>query len=133
MERFLASTFLFLSATSAVFAQGYDYNGDYMVLKAQGTDITIEYAFDQTNRPGPGTLFKGKILNNQVSGFAYVFVQGCNPVPYKVAGSFNRRWTTLRLTGTAPIVNRSCHVTGHSHTGPGTTLVFNADNRPITE
>jgi hypothetical protein len=65
MERFLASTFLFLSATSAVFAQGYDYNGDYMVLKAQGTDITIEYAFDQTNRPGPGTLFKGKILNNQ--------------------------------------------------------------------
>jgi hypothetical protein len=32
MERLLASAFLFLSATSAVFAQGYDYNGDYMVL-----------------------------------------------------------------------------------------------------
>lgn len=133
MKQYLAGVAVYFVAMTTAAAQTYDLNGTFMQLNVDGTTITIEHLFDDSGTDSR-KVFEGTVRNNQVTGTAFLLIPGCGPFPYQVSGAFNRRWTMLRLTGAAPVVNRAaCRVTRYSGTSKGATMVFTADNRRVTE
>ena len=133
MKQYFAGAAVYFAAVTTALAQTYNLNGTVMQFNVNGTAITIEHLFDDSGTDSR-KIFEGTVRINQVTGFAFLLIPGCGPFPYQVSGSFNRSWTTLRLNGAAPIVNRAtCRVTRYSRTSKNSTRIFTADNRPVTE
>lgn len=63
-----------------------------------------------------------------ISGTAWVFKKGCDPVGYRVQGGLRKTWHTLVLRGEAPVRKKgSCEIAGLSKTSGNAELVFESD------
>jgi hypothetical protein len=69
------------------------------------------------------TLFEGNDEGGKFVGNAFTFKQGCPPSPYKVIGTWEGDWITLK--GPAPIWSKKgCEIVGYTLNSPHATLRF---------
>lgn len=101
------------------------HNGSRTIFTRNNGHVEIRY---ETPRPGlpvrEGTLlFAGTYERGYYSGTAYIFKQGCEPVPYAVAGKDSG--PGIVLVGVAPRRDpHSCAVIGDTVSNKNSRLVF---------
>ena len=96
----------------------WDQNGSVVSLLAQGSSREFRY---KEPRPGvleagarPGyVLFRGKVMNGQYTGMAFMFDRRCGQISYAVSGPILDNDQRVVLTGDAPLVGAKCRVQGH--------------------
>lgn len=96
----------------------WDHNGSVVSLLAQGSSREFRY---KEPRPGvleagarPGyVLFRGKVMNGQYTGMAFMFDRRCGQISYAVSGPILDNDQRVVLTGDAPLVGAKCRVQGH--------------------
>jgi hypothetical protein len=96
----------------------WDHNGSVVSLIAQGSAREFHY---KEPRPGiletrarPGSLlFRGKVMNGQYTGAAFMFDRRCGQVSYAVSGPILDNDQRVVLTGEAPLFRAKCRVQGY--------------------
>jgi hypothetical protein len=96
----------------------WDHNGSVVSLIAQGSAREFHY---KEPRPGiletgarPGSLlFRGKVMNGQYTGAAFMFDRRCGQVSYAVSGPILDNDQRVVLTGEAPLFGAKCRVQGY--------------------
>jgi hypothetical protein len=133
--------FAYLAAPAHAGDTYYWHNGSYMRVSSAKTgsdqyDIRITYV-----RPSPtmsGLVGRDQLLfsgtsdsdGNDISGTAYVFKEGCEPVTYSVSGSAGYKWQSITLDGDAPFFGsgrRRCEVMDYGR-NRNSVLVFTSAN-----
>lgn len=129
MPRWLAWSGALLVVSTSAFAQPkgtpappepslWDHNGSVVSLIAQGSAREFHY---KEPRPGiletgarPGSLlFRGKVMNGQYTGAAFMFDRRCGQVSYAVSGPILDNDQRVVLTGEAPLFGAKCRVQGY--------------------
>jgi hypothetical protein len=129
MRRWLAWSGALLVVGTSAFAQPkgtparpdpslWDHNGSVVSLIAQGSAREFHY---KEPRPGiletgarPGSLlFRGKVMNGQYTGAAFMFDRRCGQVSYAVSGPILDNDQRVVLTGEAPLFGAKCRVQGY--------------------
>jgi hypothetical protein len=96
----------------------WDHNGSVVSLIAQGAAREFHY---KEPRPGvletgarPGSLlFRGKVVNGQYTGAAFMFDRRCGQVSYAVSGPILDNDQRVVLTGEAPLFGAKCRLQGY--------------------
>jgi hypothetical protein len=96
----------------------WDHNGSVVSLITQGSAREFHY-----NEPRPGVLetgarpgsllFRGKVVNGQYTGAAFMFDRRCGQVSYAVSGPILDNDQRVVLTGEAPLLGVKCRVQGY--------------------
>lgn len=87
----------------------WDHNGSVMYLVANGSSREM---LEAGARPD-AVLFKGQVVNGQLSGTAYLFNARCGQVPFEVKGPIPDNNERVVLTGQAPRLGRDCQAYGY--------------------
>jgi hypothetical protein len=96
----------------------WDHNGSVVSLIAQGSAREFHYKeprpgiLDAGARPG-AVLFRGKVMNGQYSGAAFMFDRRCGQISYAVSGPILDNDQRVVLTGEAPLLGAKCRVQGY--------------------
>jgi hypothetical protein len=85
----------------------WDFSGSSVALFAHGNQREFRY---DVPRPGmaeegvrAGTLlFKGRVINGQYAGRAYMFSKKCGSVPYEVSGLISSDYRNVTMYGKGP-------------------------------
>lgn len=87
--------------------------------------------FTDTEEDFDGLVEHGTVLfrgwwpqDNTISGIAYSYKKGCDPVGYYVEGGNYGQNETITLQGKAPVRGKGCEITGYSLEAPGSELTF---------
>lgn len=115
-------------ATQPIRVDTADHNRSEMLI-SDWKDGSVEIAY---NRPRSGlpvaqgtVLFRGTRAGDRYSGTAYTFKAGCQPSPYAVTGTRNRRQESIVLSGAAPRRDpNSCETIGLATQSGHAKLVF---------
>jgi hypothetical protein len=129
MPKWLAWSGALLVVSTSAFAQPkatpappepslWDHNGSVVSLIAQGSAREFHY---KEPRPGvletgarPGSLlFRGKVVNGQYAGAAFMFDRRCGQISYAVSGPILDNDQLVVLTGEAPLLGAKCRVQGY--------------------
>ncbi|MBO0904620.1 ATP-dependent Clp protease proteolytic subunit [Jiella sonneratiae] len=116
----------------------WNHNGSKMELRVEKldtgqTDVTISYSQPRESLLKYGIepkqlLFKGQLVEGSLSGRAFVFRRGCDPIPYGVTGRFDPSQSAFRLTGAAPDqTGDRCQPEGKTFDSSAAALVFDHD------
>ena len=96
----------------------WDHNGSRMALETgPGDRIRIWYWDPRSGLQRIGLrrgvlLFDGRRRGDAISGTARIFKAGCGAYLYPVSGSYSSRGNRVLMTGTRPVVESNCRVTG---------------------
>ncbi len=129
MPRWLAWSGALLVVSTSAFAQPkgtpappepslWDHNGSVVSLIAQGSAREFHYKEPRSGiletgaRPG-SLLFRGKVMNGQYTGVAFMFDRRCGQVSYAVSGPILDNDQRVVLTGEAPLFGAKCRVQGY--------------------
>ena len=122
----------------------WNHNGSEMELRLKRfqtgrTDVAISYSQPKESlkklgfEPGR-VLFKGQLVSGSLRGTAYVFRNGCDPIPYDVAGPFDPKKSAFTLFGAAPSQSGDrCRPTGLTFDSSAAALAFDQQGIPDFE
>lgn len=110
-------------------------NGDWEMYDFEGSQVAIEYKYQDIRFVFPDGRWRGLVDQGQVAfvgkierhgkaeGDAYAYKRGCDFVPYPVSGHYDKSVPGFVMTGPAPIW-KGCKVIGFTKKQDAARLVF---------
>jgi hypothetical protein len=101
----------------------WDHNGSVVYLEASTTNSSRKFHFHRPSQRMHAAgarhgklLFEGNYTGKRYTGTAYVFSGTCGAFPYNVSGPVLDGYRKVSLSGSAPVIDENCEISGQRDT-----------------